>query len=77
MPDEIIECIDCKTNFEFTESEQDFYATKTDQRTGQPFSRPKRCRPCRIKKKSNRGGNFQTERPARREDDRLDSGYGY
>lgn len=34
----------CDTEFEFTASDQEFYAEKE-------FSDPKRCKPCREKKK--------------------------
>jgi putative zinc ribbon protein len=48
MPDEKIECVDCKGDFLFTEGEQEFYAK-------QQFSRPKRCRDCREKRRAAKG----------------------
>lgn len=53
MPDQTIRCQDCGQDFAFTERDQDFYA-------GKGFTPPKRCRPCREKRKQNpppdRGG---------------------
>ena len=44
--DEDIEltCIDCGTNFTWTQGEQGFYADKG-------MTQPKRCKTCRMKKK--------------------------
>lgn len=54
--DIILQCADCGCDFEFTSSEQEFYASKglTNQ--------PKRCKPCRNAKKGQRGGGFQQRR---------------
>jgi len=55
--DIILQCVDCGCDFEFTASEQEFYASKglTNQ--------PKRCKPCRSAKKSqSRGGGYQQRR---------------
>lgn len=49
MPDRMLECQDCKQEFVFTEGEQEFFATKG-------FTDPKRCKPCRDKKKAQRAG---------------------
>lgn len=49
--DIILQCSDCGCDFEFTVSEQEFYASKglTNQ--------PKRCKPCRsARKNQSRGG---------------------
>lgn len=46
MPSEVIRCQDCGVDFEFTERDQEFYKDRG-------FDKPKRCKPCRIKKKSN------------------------
>ena len=48
--DIILQCADCGCDFEFTVSEQEFYASKglTNQ--------PKRCKPCRNARKGSRGG---------------------
>ena len=45
MPSEYIECVDCQTEFEFTENDQDFYER-------QGFTPPKRCKSCVKKKKA-------------------------
>ena len=45
MPSEFIICCDCKGEFEHDERDQQFYVEKG-------FEPPKRCRPCRLKKKS-------------------------
>ncbi len=49
--DIILQCADCGYEFEFTASEQEFYASKglTNQ--------PKRCKSCRNARKGNRGGS--------------------
>ncbi|HUU21971.1 MAG TPA: zinc-ribbon domain containing protein [Phycisphaerae bacterium] len=49
MPDKMLECQDCKQEFVFTEGEQAFYESKD-------FTPPKRCKPCRDKKKAQRDG---------------------
>ena len=51
-----LQCADCGCDFEFTESEQEFYASKglTNQ--------PKRCKPCRNAKKNGGRGGFQQQR---------------
>lgn len=46
MPDKKLTCIDCQTEFLFSERDQAFFAQKQ-------FTDPKRCKPCRdIKKQS-------------------------
>lgn len=42
--DKELTCADCNDTFVFTAGEQKFYASKN-------FSRPRRCQPCRTKKK--------------------------
>lgn len=51
--DIILQCVDCGCDFEFTASEQEFYAEKglTNQ--------PKRCKSCRTAKKRGGRGGFQ------------------
>lgn len=49
MPDQVLTCVDCKGSFTFTERDQEFYASQNP-----PFSPPKRCKPCRQKKKEQR-----------------------
>jgi CxxC-x17-CxxC domain-containing protein len=44
--DKTITCIDCGADFTFTADEQEFYSTH------QLTNEPKRCKPCREKKKS-------------------------
>lgn len=64
MPSEFKICLDCSQEFEITEGEQSFFASKTDDK-GNPFSTPKRCKPCRQKKKARfnrgQGGRFGKE----------------
>jgi len=43
-----IECVDCHTDFDFTERDRAFYESKG-------FQEPKRCKPCRAAKKAMRG----------------------
>lgn len=43
--DKTILCIDCKQNFEFSAGEQKFFFERE-------FSTPKRCKPCKNKKRS-------------------------
>eukprot|EP01116_Phalansterium_solitarium_P005076 TRINITY_DN16378_c0_g1_i1.p1 TRINITY_DN16378_c0_g1~~TRINITY_DN16378_c0_g1_i1.p1 ORF type:complete len:168 (-),score=30.79 TRINITY_DN16378_c0_g1_i1:274-729(-) len=59
-----INCLDCKSNFYFTPSEQQFFADKG-------FSQPMRCKPCRDARKrqrassgfdGQRGSGFSNER---------------
>lgn len=48
--DQIIACVDCGTEFNFTAKEQEFYAQKGF------TSQPKRCKPCRNARKDSTGG---------------------
>lgn len=48
MADEQITCVDCGAEFTFTEGEQKFFREKF----GGDYSPPKRCKPCRAKKKA-------------------------
>ena len=45
IEDKTIVCADCGKEFTFTKREQDFYKEKQ-------LSAPKRCKPCRDKKKA-------------------------
>lgn len=47
MATKILKCADCKEEFPFTEGEQSFYA-------GKGFDAPKRCKPCRDRRKEQR-----------------------
>lgn len=47
--DQIIACVDCATEFNFTSKEQEFYAQKGF------TSVPKRCKPCRNARKDSMG----------------------
>ena len=49
MADQNITCVDCGKQFEFTESEQEFYQSKG-------FSTPGRCPACRAARKAARNG---------------------
>lgn len=59
MSDEVINCSDCRTEFTFTASEASFYASKG-------LTKPRRCKPCRQKRKAaNAGGSEATpQRPS-------------
>jgi CxxC-x17-CxxC domain-containing protein len=46
--DKILSCVDCRQEFSFPASEQQFYAEKQ-------FSEPRRCASCRAAKKAARG----------------------
>lgn len=48
--DQIIACVDCATEFNFSAKEQEFYAQKGFTST------PKRCKPCRNARKDQGGG---------------------
>lgn len=61
--DQIIACVDCGTEFNFTAKEQEFYAQKGF------TSQPKRCKPCRNARKDSTGGG----RPSA---ERSSGGYG-
>lgn len=50
MPDQDLVCEDCSNTFQFTEGEQEFYATKN-------LSAPKRCKDCRAKRKAERNAD--------------------
>jgi len=57
--DKTLACSDCSEEFIFTSSEQEFYEEKGFQ------NEPRRCKPCRQKKKAERssgGGGFGRER---------------
>ena len=60
MPDKILTCRDCGTNFTFTTSEQDLFASKGF------TNRPSRCPNCRSARKAtqetNLGGRHQNGR---------------
>ncbi len=49
--DKTIKCIDCGTEFVFTAGEQAFYAEKG------LTNEPKRCKPCRDKRKEEKNNN--------------------
>ncbi len=48
--DRTLTCADCRQEFVFTASEQQFYADRQ-------FSEPRRCASCRASRKASRGGN--------------------
>jgi len=45
VPDQVIKCIECRTDFTLTEGEQQFFASKG-------YQPPKRCKPCRQARKA-------------------------
>ena len=47
--DQVIACVDCSTEFDFTAKEQEFYAQKGFTST------PKRCKSCRNARKNSAG----------------------
>jgi len=54
MPDKTLTCRDCGTNFTFTASEQEFFASKGF------TNEPGRCANCRGARKETRGGGFSS-----------------
>jgi len=44
-------CKECQTPFTISDKDIAFYATMKDEKTGKPFSLPKRCLTCRKKKR--------------------------
>lgn len=54
MPDQTLTCQDCASTFLYTERDQAFYASKTDERTGRPWDPPKRYGACRRERKLNK-----------------------
>lgn len=65
MADKTIQCTDCGTEVTITVGEQKFYADKG-------FQEPKRCKPCREKKKIERQAYDQ----GRRDDNPIGRGNG-
>lgn len=53
--DQELTCKDCQQPFTFTAGEQEYFANQRDE-NGQPFTPPKRCKPCRQAKKAARQG---------------------
>jgi CxxC-x17-CxxC domain-containing protein len=49
MEDRTLVCEDCGQEFVFSREEQEFYAARG-------FQAPKRCKPCRSRRKEQRGG---------------------
>ena len=47
MPDKTIKCVECGTEFYFSEGEQAYYAERG-------YQEPKRCKECRIKAQARR-----------------------
>jgi CxxC-x17-CxxC domain-containing protein len=50
MTDRTLTCVDCRQEFAFSASEQQFYADRQ-------FSEPRRCPSCRAIRKAARGGS--------------------
>ena len=61
--DETLSCVDCSRSFQFTSSEQEFYASKGF------TNKPSRCADCRAARKAagGRGGDSRSGGGARRE----------
>jgi hypothetical protein len=55
MPDKTITCSDCRTDFLFSEREQEFYEK-------QGFTDPKRCKACRDAKKARQANGEDRQR---------------
>lgn len=55
--DTLLSCCDCTTEFVFTAREKEFYASKE-------LNDPKRCKPCREKKKATFGKQPRDLHPA-------------
>lgn len=52
MPNVSINCLDCRQSFDYTERDQEFYATNG-------WTPPKRCRACRQDRKAQRDAGGQ------------------
>jgi CxxC-x17-CxxC domain-containing protein len=52
--DKALTCVDCRQEFVFTASEQQFYADRQ-------FSEPRRCASCRAIRKSERSGTSNSD----------------
>lgn len=57
MPDKTLHCPDCNTDFTFTDGEQRFYASKG-------LAEPRRCKPCRDRRKQQAGGPAKPPDPS-------------
>lgn len=55
MADKTIKCKDCGEDFNFSESEQEFYKEKA-------FSEPVRCPACRKARKAQRNNGYSNDR---------------
>ena len=54
MPDKAIECCDCREEFVFSDGEQKFFKQKG-------FTEPRRCAPCRKKRKAESQARVEKE----------------
>lgn len=52
--DKNLTCVECKEPFIFSAGEQAFYAKHVDEKTGQAWAEPKRCKECRERRKAAR-----------------------
>ncbi len=52
-----IECVDCQKEFVLTKGEVEFFTTHKNDR-GNTMNLPKRCKDCRIKRKTRSGTAF-------------------
>lgn len=54
MEDKTLKCEDCGEDFDFSAKDQEFYVERG-------YQEPKRCKPCRDKRKADRMGGGQKE----------------
>lgn len=64
MSDEVITCADCRIDFVFSDSEAQFYASKG-------LTKPRRCKPCRQKRKAASAPAVSSSSPAHAEPTRT------
>ena len=51
MPDKTLKCVDCNSDFIFTEREQENYRRLVDEGKFEKYNEPKRCSACRAARK--------------------------
>ncbi len=56
-------CAECGAVYELTEGEREWFANRKDPKTGKPWQLPKRCRPCRDRRKTEAKAPPRIERP--------------
>ncbi len=60
MPDKTIKCVECGTEFNFSEGEQAYYAERG-------YQEPKRCKDCRVKAQARRDARKAQQQKAEQE----------